>query len=213
MISRRLKLLGLVILGLVLWKFCGSGVDALREEGAGETKYLLDRMWVDHVVESPKEVGHALFLGRHEGVGATVHGSAYRFLVNGLRHQEKDGRLSLTFLQENVTVRPRFRVFECRDAPKDLDLCLVLDFRAKKVRLYSAKRWQSRAENGPTEEADWLYATGLLGEAAMGHAAAVERATRTGFASKDVPTTTTDSIEDVGDDDEHLPSWFADLLE
>ncbi|MBK8014721.1 MAG: hypothetical protein IPK13_25655 [Deltaproteobacteria bacterium] len=194
MMSRRLKFLGLVILGLVLWKVCGSGADALRGR---ETKYLLDRPWVDRLVENPKEIGHVMFLTSRQGSGATIHGSAYRFLVNGLRHQEKDGRLSLTFLQDNVTIRPRFRVFECPEAPKGLDLCLELDFRAKKVRLYSAKKWDRETQ-----------APAMMGEAARWGAAAATTSMPspavTGSEGSADPT-------DSPDEGERLPSWFEGL--
>ena len=133
MLDRRVRriVLALAIVFLVIWKLCG---DLKLQEEHAHTRFLLDRPWVNRLPGGPRESVHVLMLLGQDRVGATIHGSSFRYLVNTVGYVLDGDRLQLEFLQERVRIKTQASSYECKGkAPKGLDLCLELSFHGKKL--------------------------------------------------------------------------------
>ena len=118
---------------------------------AGEpAPHLKNRPWVTSLPQSPRDNTNVLFLSKDDPVGATVHGSAYRHLINVLQYRLDGNLLALREMQTGKAVRVRVKTWECDEAPGDLDLCLELRVaRARAIRLYSSTDWEQPADVEP----------------------------------------------------------------
>lgn len=130
----------LLTLGLGAWWISGSGP-------SDDARYLFDRPWVSAVPEDPREAFHALFLSKKAKAGITLVGSRYQHLISAVGWDLKKDRLQLNFLQQEFKIAGKVKTFKCR-APGELDLCLEVNYRWKKVRLYSSSKW-NRGKNVP----------------------------------------------------------------
>ena len=130
---------------------CGFyGLGGVFMDDEGDTRLLKGRPWVDHMPKGPKDKIHVVFLAKDGPYGSTVHGSNFRHLVNGVRHNVAGRSLQIVTLQDNIKIKVDVRTWECDEAPGQLDLCMELGIRGRKIRLYSATEWD-RAEDVPNE--------------------------------------------------------------
>lgn len=111
-----------------------------------DARHLYDRPWVSAMPEDPREPFHAMFVSKQHKAGVAMVGSKYQHLISALGAELDGDKLKLNFLQQELKVSAKVTTWQCKDAPKGLDLCLELDFRLKKLRLYSSSKW-SRAED------------------------------------------------------------------
>jgi hypothetical protein len=142
---RRMKKTHLAVMVL------GLGLAAWWMSGDSETqdaKMILDRPWVSEIPKDPREAFHALFLSKKEHKGATLVGSRYQHLVSAVSYKLDKDKLQLNFLQQEFKIAGKVKAFKCK-ADGDLDLCLEIDYRWKKVRLYSSTKW-ARGKDVPS---------------------------------------------------------------
>jgi hypothetical protein len=128
----------------------GVGLAAWWLSGSNETfdsKLLLDRPWVSAMPEDPREAFHGMFLAKKKEVGATLVGSQYQHLISAVSYKLDKDKLQLNFLQQEFKIAGKVKTWQCR-GPSNLDLCLEIDYRWKKVRLYSSSKW-NRPKNVP----------------------------------------------------------------
>jgi hypothetical protein len=141
---RRMKKTHLAVmvvgLGLMAWMLSGSSETQ-------DAKLILDRPWVSEIPKDPREAFHALFLAKKGDKGATLVGSRYQHLVSVVSYKLDKDKLQLNFLQQEFKLAGKVKAFKCK-AEGELDLCLEIDYRWKKVRLYSSTKW-SRAKDVP----------------------------------------------------------------
>ena len=147
------------------------------------TEFLKGRPWVDHLPKGPRDNIHVIFLARDSPFGATVHGSNFRHLVNGIQHKVDGDSVELVALQDNVKVKVQVRTWECEEAPGQLDLCMEIKVRRRTIRLFSATEWE-RDEVVP----------GSLRAAISG-----------------APTTELVEPLDTAESAEGLPAWFESM--
>jgi hypothetical protein len=130
----------------------GLGLAAYWFSGDGETedvKLILDRPWVSELPKDPREAFHALFLSKKHQMGATRVGSRYQHLVSVVSYKLEKEKLQLNFLQQEFKIAGKVKAFKCK-GPGDLDLCLEIDYRWKKLKLYSSTKW-THAKNVPQD--------------------------------------------------------------
>ena len=128
-------------LGLAAWLYSGS-------DEAQDTKLIYDRPWVSSIPDDPREAFHALFLNKKREMGATLVGSQYQHLISAVSYKLDKDKLQLNFLQQEFKIAGKVKAYKCK-GKGDLDLCLELDYRWKKVRLYSSTKWSRASEVPP----------------------------------------------------------------
>ena len=134
--------LAMAVLGLALMAWWFSGGSETQD-----TKLILDRPWVSDLPKDPREAFHGLFLHKKKQMGATIVGSRYQHLVSAVSYKLDKDKLQLNFLQQEFKIAGKAKAWQCK-GPSDLDLCLEIDYRWKKVRLYSSTKW-NKAKNVP----------------------------------------------------------------
>ncbi len=130
-------------LGLAAWWLSGNSQTQ-------DAKLIFDRPWVSAMPDDPREAFHALFLAKKQEKGITLVGSQYQHLVSVVSYKLDKDKLQLNFLQQEFKIAGKVKAWKCK-APGNLDLCLQIDYRWKKVKLYSSTKW-NRAKNVPA----WL---------------------------------------------------------
>jgi hypothetical protein len=121
-----------------IWHFRGHDV------ADGDTKILVDRIWIDHIPKSERETVQLFALHGEEEIGVFHAATRWRGAYEGFRYSEKGGELKIVFPQtgEKETVRTRAR--RCNDA-RGMDFCLELDGGSHGVkRYYSREGWEIR---------------------------------------------------------------------
>lgn len=128
----------ILALGLGAWWFSDK-------KPGNDARYLFDRPWVSAVPEDPREAFHALFLSKKAEAGVTLVGSRYQHLISAVGYDLKKDKLQLNFLQQEFKIAGKVKTFKCR-APGELDLCMEVNYRWKKVRLYSSSKWHKKKD-------------------------------------------------------------------
>ena len=140
----KMRHVAMLVLGLGAMAYWFSG-----DSETQETKFLFDRPWVSEVPKDPREAFHAMILSKKEKMGATIVGSRYQHLVSAVSYSlDSKDKLQLNFLQQEFKIAGKVKTFECK-GPDKLDLCLEIDYRWKKLRLYSSSKWH-RAKDVPS---------------------------------------------------------------
>ncbi len=69
-----------------------------------------------------------------------------------IQHKLDGDNLMITTLQDNVRIKLKVKTWKCdEEAPGELDLCMELGVRHRKIRLYSASKWERSADTLPQE--------------------------------------------------------------
>jgi hypothetical protein len=144
--KKRLYLMIALVSVLLMWSFCGTNQS---QDGGGLT-HLHDRPWLTNIPETPKDATNVLVFASEHPIGVSVNGSPYQHMVTMLGHKEKGNKITIEVLQAGKKFTTLARTYECKGPTKDIDLCLELGPRMKKLKFFSSTKWRQGEEGTPS---------------------------------------------------------------
>lgn len=131
---------------------------------APDTRYLLNRLWVERVPKTERDqVHYFVAIEESERVGTVALASQWRVHADNFRFKLKGKQLDLDFPQERKLASFQAKTEKC-SAPQPFTLCLDLVGKdGRRVRFYSREDW-----NLDDKEALPLWAPPMAPSAAAG---------------------------------------------
>ncbi len=121
-----------------------AGVAAWRWQRAPEAhegNLVTDRLWIDHIPRSQREIVNAMVMVSDQSVGAFNAASRWRGQYELFGYEQKGNELRFVFPQTGDRDSVRVRARRCNEG--GFDFCLELDGSSRGVkRYYSMKGWE-----------------------------------------------------------------------
>lgn len=134
----------LVMVGVVaalagVWRWHAHSV---ATDGGGN-KLVVDRLWIDHIPRSEREMVKAFVVLSEEPIGVFNESSAWTGNFEAFKYEARKGELRVVYPQtgkgETIGVKAR----KCDE--RGMDFCLELDGGKGAKRYYSREGWELRS--------------------------------------------------------------------
>ncbi|HUJ59551.1 MAG TPA: hypothetical protein VLX92_13690 [Kofleriaceae bacterium] len=121
--------------GVAGWKFHAS------ESEATDGKILRDRIWIDHMPRSQRDMIEAFAVLSEQPVGVYNKASMWAGSFEGFRYEASGGEMRMLFPQSGAREQVRFKARRCND--RGMDFCLDITGGKHGVEhYYSREGWE-----------------------------------------------------------------------
>lgn len=121
------------------WRWHAHSVEAT--DGGGN-KLLVDRLWIDHIPRSEREMVKAFVVLSEEPVGGFHEASRWAGNYEAFKYTRGGGELRVLYPQTGKTETIKARARTCSEGK--FDFCLELDGGKGAKRYYSREGWELR---------------------------------------------------------------------
>ncbi|MBL9016429.1 MAG: hypothetical protein JNL83_19730 [Myxococcales bacterium] len=132
----------LLAVGYGGWRLVGGGGgDQAAETSVDDSKLALDRIWIDHLPRSEKDMIQVFAAVSEEEFGVFQHTSAWKGAFELFRFNFKGGDIHATYPQDNSREKITVKATRCNEG--QMDYCLEVSGSSRGVKkYYSRKGWE-----------------------------------------------------------------------
>lgn len=127
-----------------------GGGDEVSETSVDDSKLALDRIWIDHLPRSEKDMIQIFAAVSEEEFGVFQHTSAWKGAFELFRFSFKGDQIHATFPQDNSKEKITVKATRCSEG--QMDYCLEVSGASRGVKkYYSRKGWEIDAAHSVKE--------------------------------------------------------------
>lgn len=123
------------------WRLTHRGGGDAAETQLDDSKLALDRIWIDHMPRSEKDMIQIFAAVSEDEFGVFQHTSAWKGAFELFRFNVQGDQINATFPQDNSKEKIRVKATRCNEG--QMDYCLEVSGTARGVKkYYSKKGWE-----------------------------------------------------------------------
>ena len=131
----------LLAVGYGGWRLATGGGDEAAETSVDDSKLALDRIWIDHLPRSEKDMIQVFAAVSEEEFGVFQHTSAWKGAFELFRFRFKGDQIQASYPQDNSRETITVKATRCNEG--QMDYCLEVSGSSRGVKkYYSRKGWE-----------------------------------------------------------------------